>query len=314
MLMRTGLTTRAGGLWMAGSLLLLSGCTLVSDLERFESAAPDAGKQPGNGGNGGNDGKDSGTPDAGDEDIGCSNARTLCVSLRKFSPHVDELVEVDLVAEDSSLRARAILDPMSFDGDTRADIVMPLAIPALEVPKDGDEHPLHLEMWGDKTHDREYTPNDQGETRDHDWNVPVPANGNLVFPHNTMFRDLLPRPSSIGADFHMRVRDFGLHAGQMLEVMVIEDDTDRTVGLYRLQEVPEDGDARIEIPGIIDPDGIVYRIEFYADANDDRAYDDPPMDHAWVALVESNDDGIDFTFRHGDLPFMGLSHQFDFEE
>jgi hypothetical protein len=309
--MRIGLLTPTTRLGLAtAALLALGGCTLVSDLDRFESE--ESGGNNGNGG-AGDAGADTGAGNGGEPDIGCSNPRTLCVRLKDFSPHVDELVVIDLVAQDGSLRARAMLDPMSFDGNTRADVVMPLAIPKSEVPDEGDKHELHLEIWGDKTGDREYTPNENGETRDHDWIVDLPENGNVVFEHNTVFRDLLPRPSSIGGDFNMRLRDFGLHDGQMLEVMVIEDNTDRTVGLYRLQEVPDDGEVEIEIPGIIDPDGIVYRVEFYADFNDNRTYDDPPDDHTWISFVESNDDGIDFTFRHGGM-FEALNHQFDFEK
>lgn len=284
---------------------LLAGCSLVSDLGRFEPAAG------GTGGGATDSGTDAGATDAGDAraKLGCANPQTLCVRLEGW-PHKDRLAVVDLVTDaDNNLRTRAMLEPFGVGGAS-AEIVLPLAIPPSDVPKAGEDHPLHLEIWADLNDDGEYTPH----PIDHDWERDVPATGTFVFPHDGVFNDLLPRPRGIGGDFRMRFRDMQLHAGRMFEVMVIEESTGRSVGFSRVQKIPADGDFEVLIPEIVDPGGVTYRIEFLADVNDNRTYDDPPKDHAWVVFAESNDNGIETEFAHGDKPFDDLDYQFDFDE
>jgi hypothetical protein len=279
--------------------VLLGACNLFDDLGRFDEMSAnkrsDAGKA------------DGGKGDAGMDVPGCESPRTLCLRLKDFTPHIDELVVADLVSADHILRARAMLDPLA-DGSADADIVLPEAIDPSEVPDKGQEHPLHLEIFGDKTGNREYNP----EGGDHDWKVPLPQSAHLVFEHNSNFVRLLPRPQSIGGDFHMHFSGMKVHTGKMLEVMVIEQATGRSVGLYRLQSIP--GDAfDVAIPDIIDVGGVVYLVEFYADVNGDRKYDGIPTDHAWNQLVESNDKGVDFSFAHG-TNFAELHYQKPFHE
>jgi hypothetical protein len=305
-----------------GTLSLLglgSGCSLFDNLDRF--ASQDAGADKSEAGTedaaSGSDmdamaGDADAGGDAGDASAstpsGCDSPRTLCLRLQHFTPHIDELVGVDLVTADHILRARVILDPLAPDKGADADIVLPLAIPASEVPAAGEVHPLHLEIFGDHdpAHDRMYT----SDGTDHDWIVELPGSGHLVFPHNQQFSRLLPRPSGIGGDFHMKFTGMSVHTGQSLEVMVIEQDSGRPVGMYRMQSIP--GDAfELTIPQIIDVGGVTYRIEFYADKNGNHAYDDAPTDHTWVKFAESNATGVDFEFAHG-TDFVALEYQFPF--
>ncbi len=292
------------------------GCSLFDNLDRFSpqdggASRVDAGKQPNARVDAGSEPADDGgmLPDAGDageQSLGCERPETLCVRLDRFTPHIGELVGVDLVTADNILRARALLDPLAANGGSEADIVMPLAIPASDVPAKGQAPMLQLEIYGDHNHDRMYTP----DGTDHDWKVDLPASGNLVFTHNSAFSRLLPRPAGIGGDFHMHFEGMTVHIGQILEVMVIESDSGRAVGLYRLQSVPSDT-FDIAIPEIIDVGGVTYRIEFFADANGNGTYDDPPTDHAWVKFAESGATGLDFTFVHG-TDFTPLDYQYSF--
>lgn len=283
---------------------LLAGCSLVSDLGRFESAG---------GGTGGSAdaglAEDAGDGGGGRAKLGCANPQTLCVRLEGW-PHLRLPAAVDLVTDaDNNLRTRAMLEPFGI-GAATAEIVLPLAIPKSDVPKEGEDHPLHLEIWADLNDDGEYTPHPV----DHDWERDLPADSTFVFPHDGAFNDLLPRPRGIGGDFRMRFRNMQVHAGRMFEVMVIEKDGGRSVGFVRVQKVPDSGEFEVFLPGIIDPGGVTYRIEFFADHNDNRTYDDPPDDHAWVRFAESNDKGLEpEPFEHGS-DFKDLEYQFNFDE
>jgi hypothetical protein len=279
-------------------LTVLTACNLFDNLDRLEkntAGSKDAGRS------------DAGHGDAGVSVPGCESARTLCLRLDNFTPHIDELVVADLVNADHILRARAMLDPLANGGAT-ADIVLPLAIDATEVPAKGEDSPLHLEIFGDKTGNRMY----DSAGGDHDWKVPLPPSAHLVFEHNSDFVRLLPRPQSIGGDFHMHLTGMSVHMGKMLEVMVIEYETGRSVGLYRLQSIAGDT-IDITIPDIIDVGGVMYRIEFYADLNDNRKYDGIPTDHAWVLLGESGTKDLHIEFEHG-TNFAELNYQRPFHQ
>ena len=282
--------------WVPWTLAQIAGCNLFTDLDRFEQNADDAGQRGANGDGG-----------AGADVPGCESPRTLCLRLDSFSPHVNDLMGIDLVSADHILRARAILDPLADGGDT-ADIVLPLAISNAEVPAKGADHPLHLEIFGDRNGNRMYD-EDGG---DHDWKVPLPASAHLTFVHNSSFVRLKPRPQGVGGDCRMTFKGMKVHLGQMLEVMVIEEATGRSVGLYRLQSIPSDA-FEIDIPDIIDVGGVTYRVEFYADANGNRKYDGIPTDHAWLKFVESNDTEALLEFTHG-TDFTELEYQRPFHE
>src|SRR5262249_35079268 len=144
-----------------------------------------------------------------------------------------------------------------------------------------------------------------------DWNnVVLPGDGKLVYPHNQGFARLLPRPTGVGGDFQMRLRDMDVHIGKQFELMVIEVATGATVGMSRLRAIP-DKDFEISIPGIIDVGGVVYKVEFYADANGNGHYDDPPDDHTWTRTGESSNNGFELEFQHG-TDFTPLEYQFTF--
>lgn len=279
-----------------------TGCTLIENLDRFRTA---------DGGASGDASVSdaSAATDASARNLGCNNPETLCVRLTDFTPHLGELVDIDLVTADHTLRARAIFDPL---GAASANIVLPLAIPGSEVPKAGAASTLHLEIWGDQTGDRKYTAD-----KDHDWVEHLPASGKDVFMHNTAFTNLLPRPRAIGGDFAMNVTGMAIHAGKQFVVIVIEADSGRTVGSYRLNAIPASGAFSVTIPEIIDTGsggGIAYHIEYYADANGNGHYDGVGPDHSWVTDVESDATGLHLTRAHSGpmIEFAPLDYAFDF--
>jgi hypothetical protein len=281
-----------------------SGCNLFDDLDAYsEATSSDAGNTTRDAGD---DDRDAGPTDQGGVP-GCESAQTLCVRLSSFSPHLTQLVGVALVSADGFLRTRALLDPFASDsggnGSQTADIVLPLAIDENEVPAKGEKSTLHLEIFGDANEDGEYT--ESGG--DHSWKEPLPASGHIEYPHNQLFSALKPRPIGAGGDFHMKFFEMNAHMGALLEVIVIEKSSGRPVGFYRMQAVPSP-DFEIVIPDIIDTGGVVYRIEFFADLNGNREYDDFDVDHTWtIESIESNSKGLNAMFTHGTL-FTNLDY------
>jgi len=186
--------------------------------------------------------------------------------------------------------------------------VLPLAIPESDVPQGDEPHPLHLQIWADN--DKSGTYDDP--STDHVWpSVDLPASGNLVFVHSSDW-DPITEPEGLGGDLVIHFDEMDIHEGHRLEVMVIESESGRAVGMYRIPQLTEAA-FDVVIPDVIEPGGVSYRIEWYADANDNETYDDFPDDHTWVQTRESNDKGIEFTFGH-DFEFQSLDYQFDFEE
>lgn len=298
-----------------------SGCTLIADLDRFEIA--DGGADAGAGAAdaaadaaGSDAGVDGG--DASEPTLGCENPRTLCVRLQSFDEYKDHLVVIDLVNEAGQLRARALLDPAA--DQTVQDVVLPLAAPEDEGPVDNGDHPLHVEVWADKDDDRQY----DADTDESFLAVLQPKSQCIVDAKGE--RTKLFAPTPIGGDYEMTLRGFHIHSGRLLEVMVIESVSRRTVGMYRLQEIPAvaaTDSFTIVIPDVIKTGGSGYEIEFYADVNGNGTYDGVGPDHPWVIPnLSSSGSGLALDRTHSapsgstdpSFKFAELSYQFDFGE
>jgi hypothetical protein len=304
--------------WLALALCTtpLTGCSLVSDLDRFEQA-PDQSLDGAVADQDAGTGTDASATDGGGATIGCGNPTTLCLELSGFDEYKGERVVIDLVTQSTGvLRARAVLDPI---GDqTTQEIVMPLAIPDNEIP-DGEEHPLKLEIWVDKDDDRAYSAD-----TDEAFRVGLNPNGVVQYTRDEVDMVELTAPEEFGGDFVMEVSGFQIHPKRMFEVMVIDDESGRTLGLARIDAIPSDGIFTVQIPGIIDTDEKTYTLEFYADANNNRTYDGVGPDHSWIVEAESGTDGLQLDRTHSapssgpgkddpSFKFTALKYQFPFE-
>lgn len=274
------------------SALVLSACSIATDLDRFEVVAPDGGSDA-------DVAADTGTADAGPQPPACGDGRTLCLELRGFNAHPEDRVEARIVSDQGILRMRAILDPFGrAAGDADETLVVPLAIPAR-----GGPHSLQL--WADRNQNDTYDPPDS----DHSWLLDIPDDGTLRFTHDNVWVTL-DEPTPAGENFRIRMTGMGLHAGQMLDLVVIDELTGRTVGFYRMQRLPGDGVVDIEIPGIVEP-GTTYDVEFFADDNDNQRFDGKPLDHTWrLPQREAGLDGLDLEFDHrspfDELEYFGI--------
>jgi hypothetical protein len=281
---------RLTGLVLTTYLLLVTGCSLVTNLGRFEKVEAEADAGP--------DADVDGPPDG---DPACGDGLTFCVTMRQMGLHLRDQVYVELVTsvdqqagQRPALIARAILDPfsrpdpVSGDGDPTAQLVMPFAIPRRGGPFDA-------QIWAD------VNANSVLDSVDHRWvrsqGLPgVFEDGVMDFVHIGNFQDLVHPPTGKGGNFRMLLQDDGAHAGMMLELHVIHPASRRTVGLYRLQNIPEatDGspaEVNLAIDAIIEANE-TYDIAMYIDVNENGRYD-VRADHAYfVAGLRAQQEGL----------------------
>jgi hypothetical protein len=122
---------------------------------------------------------------------------------------------------------------------------------------------------------------------DHTWRLELNnaiGGDELNFAHNTNFTD-------IKWVYLLTVNFTGMtpHLGQLLELRVEDNATDKEVDRIKVPVVPS-ADFNVQIAGL--KLNTEYKIEFYADHNGNGLYDAPPTDHAWE---------IDFTNTTGDV-------------
>lgn len=102
----------------------------------------------------------------------------------------------------------------------------------------------------------------------------------------------------------------GPHAGQMLRVLVIDENSGAIVA-NETATLPADGTFAFDWTGILS-DGAAYRIDFYADHDGDGKYDEPPTDHAWRIALGAVTGDVSRDFQH-DTNFTDIEASFEFD-
>jgi hypothetical protein len=304
--------------WLGLCVGMAQGCSLtLSEIDDYEQGAPDAGGP-------GSDGGVPGVPS-------CGDGRSFCLELIAFDSHVNERLEMTLAAA-GVVRARAILEPFLF-ADPEANDGAGSTVIGLSNALLGTDEPHSVRFFADPdvAQDGVFTPpppDDPGAPfPDHSWVIDVPDDGLLSFEHATNFVDLTKDPPrELEGDFNLTLSGLTPHPGQPLHVWVILlRDPQRTVGYYRLDEIPEQlcspaegasctlemqNPFTITIPGILD-DGETYRVEILVDSENPGVFDPPPPetpnDHSWtIPTLEADRNGISAEFVHNSN-FAGIS-------
>ena len=134
---------------------------------------------------------------------------------------------------------------------------------------------------------------------DHAWRLELDnaaGNDELNFSHNTNFTDI-----KWVYMFTMNFTGMTPHVGQMLELRVEDNLTNKEVGRIKIPSISTP-DFTVQIPGL--KLNTEYKVEFYADLNGNGIYDSPPTDHAWR---------VDFTDNSGDES-LDFSHNTNFTD
>jgi len=85
------------------------------------------------------------------------------------------------------------------------------------------------------------------------------------------------------------------HIGQMMELRVVEMASGSEVVRLSVPAIPMAG-FEIELDDLME--GMSYRIDFYADLNENGSYDAPPIDHAWRLEVLEMSASEAISFNH----------------
>ena len=213
--------------------LLSSSCFVVTDLDRFEKAAP----------------------------IERSNFSNLRVTVRGMTSHVNERFEYRVVDASNVIQSRGFIVPL---GGPAASFFVQGAIPK-------QNGPFRFDFYAD--HDNSGAYDRRPDTfLDHAWRLPLEdkmlnEDGNyvVVFDHNTSFTNLnTPSPATeFGKPATIHMKAMGAFAGKRVEVRISDASAKRVVAMYRVPSLTEP-DFDIVVPGMIES-AVPYAIEVYTD-------------------------------------------------
>ncbi len=129
---------------------------------------------------------------------------------------------------------------------------------------------------------------------DHAWRLQLnnarSGGDTLNFSHNASF-------TNINWQYMLTVNFSNMdpHLGQLLELRVENNNTNEEVGRVKVSAIPS-SNFQVQIAGLqIGPE---YKIQFYADFNNNGLYDAPPVDHAWEINFTNNTGDVNINFSH----------------
>lgn len=215
------------------------------------------------------------------DDLEQRDTNFIC-KLRGFGPHLDQKIEIRLVANPSNLRALAILDPIGGENF------------AFEMPGALADRAHRVLFFADLA-DNGY--NDPPE--DHTWALPVPPNGVFDFSHSFDFTPFdLEGLTTIGQD--LEIRSGGIDdnwRSKPIEIRVLKQPATGSTwmpGFYR-GNVPDSGNLNVVLEEIIEA-RIPYRIAAFIDLNENGEYDAPTArsagDPSWLQTIVQNQEGM----------------------
>lgn len=93
------------------------------------------------------------------------------------------------------------------------------------------------------------------------------------------------------------------HVGQGFQLRVVEVSTGFEVDRITLESIPG---PQFVLSSTALRQGESYRVDWYADLNGNRRYDDPPNDHAWRRTLEDVQEAVALNWTH-DFDFTALA-------
>lgn len=218
----------------------------------------------------------------------------LIFKFQGMNPHIGQRLEVRLrdISQTGKEVGRVVVDAIATPDFT-------VNLPFLELG-----HSYLLDFFADLNQNGTY----DAPPMDHAWRATLSDVGGdevMQFDHNTNFTD-------IGASGLLTVDFSGMnpHLGQMLELRVIDATTHKEIG--RIKQMVTVPDFEVAVPGL--KPGRIYRVDFFADLNQNGQYDAPPMDHAWREMVTGVTGDQTLSFAHNtNFTDIGWKYNLAFE-
>lgn len=253
----------------------LSGCTLVADLDRFESAD--------------------------------DQAQDFEFTIERFTPHLTHKVFFEIVElETNQLASVAIIEPL---GTPDATIRLPNGIPqdphAFQFWADNDRNGIVNTLSGSGGADHSWRMEDVRDLAvrsrpGSECDAMIPTEQPTCFTHVTPF-DVLDMPTTPATDFNVTV-SLLTETTSFVEIHLVEVDavlgTRSVVAMYHLRQVPDPvppettTEVTLTIPGVARP-GRLYDLDTFVDLNGDGIIPDMPGAGEGEVWVQSNIDGAD---------------------
>lgn len=129
---------------------------------------------------------------------------------------------------------------------------------------------------------------------DHAWRLQLnnarSGGDTLNFSHNASF-------TNINWQYMLAVNfsNMNPHLGQLLELRVENNNTNEEVGRVKVLAIPS---PNFQVQIAVLQIGPEYKIQFYADFNNNGLYDAPPIDHAWEINFTNNTGDVNVNFSH----------------
>lgn len=221
-------------------------------------------------------------------EINWVNALTL--RLTGMNPHVGQKFETRVI----DLYDMREVGRVSLDAIVVPDF-------QVEIPGLVPGHTYWADFYADLNQNGLY----DGPPSDHTWREQFTSNGNAAvdFAHNTNFTD-----TGWGYNFTLALTNMNPHVGQKFEARVIDVGSMREIGRANLPAILFPA-FEVSIPGV--QAGKTYRVDFYADLNQNGLYDAPPTDHVWrEQFTPAGDDTVAFS-HNTNFTETGWQYQLD---
>jgi len=262
---------------------LLTGCYLVTNLDRFNEQEAAAAKP-------------------------VNAYRDMKFVMNKMKYHAANYFQYRVVNDDNVTLTSGTLDPVG--ATTGAPVIIYVAG---AVPRSGK---CRLDFYADTNNSRNYDGiGDVKEHKDHAWRIaplndPDPAYGALsgetlvfTFTHDFNFTDINLTPDgqadpskTTGFDVTIQLNGTASLAGKLLEARVVDQDSGRVTGLYRFPQM-SGPPVTAKLAGVVES-GVGYAVEVYADANGDGVFQPtgvPGGDGGWRVPFTATDAGASVT-------------------
>ncbi len=242
-----------------------------------------------------------------------STSLDLEVTHVDMTSHVGQRLEVGLIDEEGNISARAVVhdmeateDPATMMNTADQHFQIPCFLPSLS-----RQLAIGVHSVGSSDGSMDPPTDDAlpAEGRSTTWSVTASQDGQATLDLTTPPVSPQALYPGVGGDLLFTGTGFAApHGGELFVLRVIETDTSKVVGQYRLPSTPRTASFEARIAGILVA-GRKYTVDFYEDANVNGHWDPPPPDnpggdHQWE---------ITFTATSGENALMPFPHNLMFQ-